>query len=799
MSSTITLGLLIKTAVAGAGYGVFAELGSNIDRLKAKTEQARTTQAKLGETIEALKRKGEGVDAASRAYARLGQAISDAERRAESLTHAMTQQQAHAERLRSLWGDALGVAGAAMTLAAPVRQAIAFESAMADVRKVVDGTDEDIAALGATIQRLSREIPLASTELAAMAASAGQLGVKLGDIPEFVTTTAKMAVAFDMPAEEAGDAMAKLANVFGIPIAEIGKLGDAINQISNESPAKASEIVRALSRVGGVSKAFGLAATDAAALASAFVALGKPPEVAGTAINAMLTKLATAPKQGEKFQEALAGMGLSAQQLKAHIDRDAKGALDDFLSRLGKVPKEQRMAVLVDLFGLEYADDIASLAGSLDVYRAQQAAASRAEGSMSREFAARAATTANNLQLLRNNLSELGVNIGSALLPTLNSIVTSLRPAIEAFADFARANPGLIEGIGKVAAVLLALKAGSLVARAGIHLVAGSAWGLIGRMRALGAAVSSVRLMLATRAAMPLISGLASAVPTLGAVRTALMTAGRAVLWLGRAVLMTPIGLTLTAIAGAAYLVWRNWEAIGPKLAAVWQSVKTGFASAWAWFKGLPEQMLALGGEIVGGLIKGIKDKLAAAGDAIAELGETIKTKFKGWLGIRSPSRVFAEFGQMIGLGAAHGIAGMSGAVARASAGLALAASTAFGPQLAVAAPVISPAVHALHATTMTPPQPAEALRTIRQTVEPIALPQPAVHALHATKPASTVHAAAGMQITFAPVIHVNTSDKAAVVEQVRDGLRLSFAEFERLMRRYEAERRRLSPMGGLL
>ncbi|MFN3920763.1 MAG: hypothetical protein ACK4JF_10865, partial [Methylohalobius sp.] len=139
----------------------------------------------------------------------------------------------------------------------------------------------------------------------------------------------------------------------------------------------------------------------------------------------------------------------------------------------------------------------------------------------------------------------------------------------------------------------------------------------------------------------------------------------------------------------------------------------------------LPGEMLRIGGEVVAGLIKGIKDKLASAGKAIEELGESIKSRFKGWLGIKSPSRVFADFGQMIGLGAAQGIAGMAGAVGKATAGLALAATTAFQP-------AISADVPALHATkpgfvqTVEPialPAVPEAVRRIGQTVEPIALP----------------------------------------------------------------------------
>ena len=55
------------------------------------------------------------------------------------------------------------------------------------------------------------------------------------------------------------------------------------------------------------------------------------------------------------------------------------------------------------------------------------------------------------------------------------------------------------------------------------------------------------------------------------------------------------------------------------------------------------------------------------------------------------------------------------------------------------------------------------------------------------------------MQVTFSPTINVSAagSNPAAVREQVQQAMQMSFAEFERLMRRYEAERRRIAPGGG--
>ena len=129
------------------------------------------------------------------------------------------------------------------------------------------------------IVAMSRQIPMAANELAAIAASGGQLGIARKDLLGFTEQIAKMSVAFDMSADAAGDSRAKLANVYKIPIAKIGELGDAINHLSNSSPAKASDIVNTLGRVGGVARQFGLTEKQTASLATAFISLGKPPEV----------------------------------------------------------------------------------------------------------------------------------------------------------------------------------------------------------------------------------------------------------------------------------------------------------------------------------------------------------------------------------------------------------------------------------------------------------------------------------------------------------------------------------------
>ncbi|MGE3299364.1 MAG: phage tail tape measure protein, partial [Arcobacter sp.] len=190
------------------------------------------------------------------------------------------------------------------TVAMPFKFAIDFESAMADVKKVVNFASEGEAKLfEKSLLSLSKTIPLSATELATITASGGQLGIAKENLLEFTTTVAKMSTAFDMSAESAGDSIAKLMNVYGLTQNQVVELGDAINHLSDTSASKAREVVEVLGRIGGTAKVFGLTTVQTSALSSAFLALGKPPEVAATSINALLLKLKTADKQNKSFQE----------------------------------------------------------------------------------------------------------------------------------------------------------------------------------------------------------------------------------------------------------------------------------------------------------------------------------------------------------------------------------------------------------------------------------------------------------------------------------------------------------------
>ena len=363
-----------------------------------------------------------------------------------------------------------GVASGAAGLTYAAREAVKFESAMAGVRKVVDGTPEQIEQLGEQVKKLAVEFGMMPEQMAEIVAAGGQLGIAADKLDEFARVTATMATAFGMTAEEAGNAAATIANVFQLPIGEVEKLGDAINVLGNNTAAREKDIVAAMARIGGTAKQFGLAADEAAALADAFIALGKPPEVAATAINAMLQKLQTAQSQGKGFQAALEGIGTSADEMAANIAANPQQALTDFLHKLEGLDKQSRALILSELFGTEYSDDIALLVGSLGEYEKALGLVNdqaQIQGAMQKEAAAALNTTEGQINKAKAAVSNMAGELGNALLPILKITASTVETVATAISDFTKDFPVLSKLAIYFAAARVAMEAYSAVVRLG--------------------------------------------------------------------------------------------------------------------------------------------------------------------------------------------------------------------------------------------------------------------------------------------------------------------------------------------
>lgn len=349
-----------------------------------------------------------------------------------------------------------------------VQAAVDFESAMADVAKVVDGLRDENGnltdtyyAMSDSIVQMSKNIPMAAEDLAAITASAGTAGIAAEELTTFTETAAKMGVAFDTTAEQAGDWMAKWRTSFTMSQEEVTALADQINYLSNNSASTASEISTIVTAVGPLGDVAGISAAQIAALGSTMVGVGVQQDVAATGIRKLATTMVAGSSATKAQATVLQQLGLDATEMAQRMQTDAEGAILTFLEAVSKLPEAEQAAALKNYFGQESVGAIAPLLTNLDVLRERFEMVADAQlyaGSMDAEYAARAATTANNIQLYENRIAALKIQIGNYLLPVVNKVLGAASTGLDWLSDKIASAEGTLSGfIGTVQSKALAI------------------------------------------------------------------------------------------------------------------------------------------------------------------------------------------------------------------------------------------------------------------------------------------------------------------------------------------------------
>lgn len=547
---------------------------------KSAYEQNKTA---LKEMSTSLKAAGVDTKNLTSEQNRLGKALDVLRQRQTALTAVENKRQANLSKRSMYRSQMMDVVALGTSLYGLVRPAVAFESAMADVKKVVNfETPQQVREMENDIKNLSKRIPLALDGLAQIVAAGGQLGVPREKLTEFAETAAKMSVAFSITADEAGQSMAKMSNVLQMPIDQMSKVGDVINHISNNIAATAPEIVEVNLRAGAMAKSFGLAYNEISALAGTFVSLGKTPEIASTAINMMASRLKLIPVSSGAAREAFDQLNISMAEYTEMVESGrGKDALMTVLEALKNVTGIKRSQIMKEMFGEQATRHLNSLVEGLDSLKSNlNLVANEADyaNSMHKEFTTRSATTENNLQLLKNQIAVLTTNIGSTLLPTINSMVGIFGKAASNLADFAERHPTLIKYIGLAVTGMMSFKLATFALGYGFTFIKGGILSVISIFTRMRTAFSLLKL------------GFGGLVPIIRSV--------------GAAIVSNPIGLIITGIAVGAALIIKYWKPISAFFKRLFEPVVEVFKNVWNWVTNLWEKAK----DIFSGIKEWIKD-----------------------------------------------------------------------------------------------------------------------------------------------------------------------------------------------
>ncbi|MGO2566469.1 MAG: phage tail tape measure protein [Brochothrix thermosphacta] len=399
--------------------------------------------------------------------------------------------------------------------AGATKAVIDYESAFAGVRKTVDATEEQYAEISKTIIDMSKALPASANDIAAVAESAGQLGIERENIAKFSRTIIDLGESTNLTQEQAATEFARFANIMQMSQTKFDRLGSSIVDLGNNFATTESEISSMAMRLAGVGNQIGMSEADVVGLATAMSSVGIEAEAGGTAMSMALKKMQNAVASHSNYSEkiAKAEKNLSSKGLQKFIGKldESERKLDSFASVAGvtsdeftKLFSEEPAKALqlyveglgkasangenlndvlqdVGIQGIRESDTMLRLAGNSKLLGKALDVSTKAwdeNSALTNEANERYKTTASKIKVMKNNFVAFGISMGKTFAPVISDVtekVTKFINSIDNMSDGAKKTTMVIAGtaaaIGPLALGISSVQKVSSAALGGLSLL----------------------------------------------------------------------------------------------------------------------------------------------------------------------------------------------------------------------------------------------------------------------------------------------------------------------------------------
>ncbi|WP_203452868.1 phage tail tape measure protein [Enterobacter hormaechei] len=721
MASEFSVGVIIGGIVGSSFRSAVSGTRRALDSLGDTSRRLQERQNALTRATERYGQLGSSrMQRLNSELLRVSRTMEQIERQQRRLSAVSATSDALKANRMALYGQGAETYAIGRTLGAPVmasvKQYASFESQLRDISVTGDLDAKQERAIGLAIRQASLKINQLQESLMG---GVGQL-VADGMAPEQAATFAEMLGKTATATKADMTDLAKMTYAFSdaLKITDAKELEQAFGMAATGAKLGSFELKDMAKALPGMTKAFaarGITGKEAIMEIVSSLEVGKGSGSAEEAVTNMsnwlaamgrndtIQKYAKAGINYQKSMQNLVAQGFSQYEsslmiANAFIDDKGKAFVQQW-EKAGAVGDREGQQKLMESFGLaevftdiQTVNHLLSMRQGWDKYLSnkQEMKSPTAQNTLSTDFTKQNDTLEARWRRTQVGFNEAAISIGESLRPALIQLGETFIPLMDSVGKWIAANPQLVSGTIKVVGALLAFKMATIGLKLGLNLLISpfvNVWKNAVLLRA-----NWLRLTLALGEGGKLrwlvtgFSAVARGARTLGGVLSGglvrgIMIAGRAVLWIGRALLMNPIGLAITAVAAAAYLIYRNWGAVSSWFKQRWADIKEAFNGGivgigkllinWSpvglLYKAfaaalkylgvdLPAKFTDFGGHLIDGLINGIKNKWESLKTTVTDMGDSVGGWFKEKLGIHSPSRVFIGFGDNIAQGAAIGL-----------------------------------------------------------------------------------------------------------------------------------------------
>lgn len=320
------------------------------------------------------------------------------------------------------------------------------DAAYRDMRKTVEGTEEQYKALYDAAMEYSQTHVTSADTMLEMEALAGQVGITADALQNFSEVAANLDVATDIDAEDIALKMGQMVNVMSdLNENNVRGFADALVDLGNKMPAQESAIMQIAQRLSSVGDVAGFTTPQVVGWAAAIASTGQRSEAAATGISTTITSIQSAVSKGGEELDAFAKVvGKSADEFKREWGKNASKVLEEFIAKLQDLGPEA-IAQLEDL-GIEGVRQTQTLLGLAKTVKNVGKAINISEGAWNgyingtsgigaaaQEAQRKAEGFSGSLAKMQNSLQVMWASLGPALKPVIDDIASGIQSLTEWF------------------------------------------------------------------------------------------------------------------------------------------------------------------------------------------------------------------------------------------------------------------------------------------------------------------------------------------------------------------------------
>lgn len=439
---------------------------SQIQQTTAKIEEQEKALDELGEE---LREAGVNTDNLTGENERLQKSYDNLKSSQERLQRLNEEQQKVKESIgqtKAQLAGTLGVIGgvAAAVYAGPVKAAMDYETALAKVGTIADGTKVPMETMSKEIMALSNSTGIAATALADDVYNAISAGQDTADAVNFVTYSTKLAKAGFAESAQTLDVLTTILNAYGLEADEVGRVSDMLIQTQNKGKVTVAELSSVMGKIIPTAKSNGVALEQITAGYAIMTSKGIAAAESTTYMNSMLNELGKSGTTADKALRAAAGKGFKELMAEGKSLSEVLNILQEDAAKGGKS--------LADVFGSAEAGKAAVtlLSDGVEGFNEQvenMLAASDGIGATQAAFEQMEDTTAARMEKAKNSIANLGVVLGQQLLPVVGTLADKVAGVVTKVSEFAQQNPKAVQTALKAVAAFAGLRVAGLGTKLG--------------------------------------------------------------------------------------------------------------------------------------------------------------------------------------------------------------------------------------------------------------------------------------------------------------------------------------------